>query len=130
MGSEVRQPRTAFWLASVAVAWALGATVWVLTASFYEPGGQTILEANDELSVRIALLVPAVASAAAWLALHIACRDGRRAPRTTGLVLGSLLVLFTLVTGFTIGTFFLPGAIALTVAAVMTPTGPPGGVAA
>ena len=128
MGSKVRQPRTAFWLASIAVAWALGATVWVLTASFYEPGGQTILEANEELSVRVALFVPAVASVAVWLALRIACRDGKRAPRMTGLVVGLLLVLFTLITGFTIGSFFLPGAIALTVAAVTTPTGPPRGV--
>ncbi len=102
----------------------------MLTASFYEPGGQTILQANEELSVRVALFVPAVASVVAWLALHIACRDGKRAPRMTGLVVGSLLVLFTLITGFTIGTFFLPGAIALTVAAVMTPTGPPRGVPA
>jgi hypothetical protein len=102
----------------------------VLTASFYEPGGQTILEANEELSVRVALFVPALASVTAWLALHIACRDGKRAPRMTGLVVGSLLVLFTLITGFTIGTFFLPGAIALTVAAAVTPTGPPRGVPA
>jgi hypothetical protein len=99
-----------------------------MTASFYEPGGQTILEANEELSVRVALLVPAVASVAVWLALHCACRDGKRAPRMAGLVVGALLVLFSLITGFTIGIFFLPGAIALTVAAVMTPTGPSRGV--
>jgi FtsH-binding integral membrane protein len=120
--SEARPRRAAFWLATGAVAWAAGFTAWVLTASFYEPGGETILEANDEPIVRVALLVPLVTSAFVWLALHVACRDGRRAARTAGLVAASVLVAFALLTGFTIGTFFLPGAIALTVAAAITPT--------
>lgn len=122
MGSEPRPRRTAFWLATGAVAWALAVTLWMLTASFYEPGGETILEANDELTVRVALAVPVLASALVWLALHIACRDGRRSARTFGLAGASLLLGFALLTGFTIGTFFLPGAIALTAAAVLTPT--------
>ena len=118
--------RTAFWLATGAVAWALGATGAMLTAPFYQPGGETILQANAELTVRVALLVPVVASALVWLALHIACRDGRPAARRAGLAVASLLLFFALLTGFTIGLFFLPGAVALTAAAVMTPTGPPG----
>lgn len=115
---------TAFWLATGAVAWASGATAWVLTASFYEPGGETILEANDELTVRVALFVPVVASALVWLALHIACRRRRPAARRSGVVVASLLLCFALLTGFTIGLFFLPGAIALTAAAMLTPIGP------
>lgn len=122
MGSEPRPRRTAFWLATGAVAWALAVTIWMLNASFYEPGGETILEANDELLVRVALAVPVLASALVWLALHIACRGGRRSARTLGLAGASLLLGFALLTGFTIGTFFLPGAIALTAAAVLTPT--------
>ena len=121
MDTYVRPRRAAFWLATAAVAWSVGFTVWVLTASFYEPGGETILEANDELTVRVALLLPAAISALVWLALHIACRDGRRRPRTVGLAGASMLLGFALLTGFTIGMFVLPGAIALMAAAVMTP---------
>ena len=122
MGSQRRSRprRTAFWLASAAVAWAVGFTVWVLTASFYEPGGETILAVNEELTVRLALFTPLVVSALVWLALHVACRNGSQAARTWGLVGACLLLFFSLLTGFTIGAFVLPGAGALTAAAVMT----------
>ncbi len=121
MGSHARPHGAAFWLASVAVAWAVGFTAWALTASFYEPGGQTILEANAELTVRIALFVPLVTSAFVWLALHVACRDASRSARRWGLAAASLLLVFAILTGFTIGTIVLPGAVALTAAAAMTP---------
>jgi len=126
MGSQRRSRpgRTAFWLASAAVAWAVGFTAWVLTASFYEPGGETILAVNEELTVRLALFTPLVVSALVWLALHVACRNGNRAARTWGVVGACLLLFFSLLTGFTIGAFVLPGAVALTAAAVMTRVGP------
>jgi hypothetical protein len=101
--------------------WAAGFTLWVLTASFYEPSGQTILQANPELAVRVALLLPVVLSVLVWLALHVARRDGRRGARALGLTGATVLLCFSLLTGFTIGLFVLPGAIALTVAALMTP---------
>jgi len=125
MGSSLRPDRAAFWLATGAVAWAAAFTVWVLTASFYEPGGETILAVNDELSVRIALFAPLVTSALVWLALHVACRDNNRAARRLGLAAASILLVFAILTSFTIGTFVLPGALALTAAATMTPVGPP-----
>lgn len=124
MGSSLRPHRAAFWLATGAVAWAAAFTVWVLTASFYEPGGQTILAANEEISVRIALFMPLLTSALVWLALHIACRNDNRAARSLGLAAASTLLVFAILTGFSIGTFVLPGAIALTAAAAMTPVGP------
>lgn len=124
MGPDARPRRAPFWIATGAVLWALGFTVWVLTAGFYEPSGETILEANAELSVRVALLTPAALSVVVWLALHVACRDGRRGARTLGIIGASLLLAFALVTGFSIGLFVLPGAIALAVAAVMTPVAP------
>ena len=123
MSSSLRPRRAAFWLATGAVAWAAMLTVWVLTASFYEPGGETILAANDELSVRIALFVPVVVSAFVWLTLHIACRNDSRAARSLGLATASILLVFAILTGFTIGLFVLPGAIALTAAAALTPLG-------
>ena len=124
MGSLLPPRRAAFWLATGAVAWASAFTVWVLTASFYEPGGKTILAANEELRVRIALFVPLVTSALVWLALHVACRNDNRAARSLGLAAASTLLIFAILTGFTIGTFVLPGAIALTAAATMTPVRP------
>jgi hypothetical protein len=123
MASPLRTRRAAFWLATGAVAWAAAFTVWVLTASFYQPGGETILAANDELIVRIALFVPLVTSAIVWLALHVACRNDNRAARSLGLTAASILLVFAILTGFTIATFVLPGAIALTAAAAMTPVG-------
>jgi hypothetical protein len=124
MSSSLRPRRAAFWLATGAVAWAIGFTAWVLTASVYEPGGETILAANEELIVRIAVFAPLVTSALVWLALHIACRDANRVARSVGLAAASTLLVFALLTGFTIGMFVLPGAIALTAAAAMTPIGP------
>jgi len=126
MHPDARPCRGPFWIATGAVVWALGFTVWVLTAPFYEPGGETILEVNEELSVRVALLLPAVISALVWLALRAACRGGwRGAPaRAMGLTGASVLLFFALLTGFSIGLFVLPGAIALTAAAVMTPSAP------
>lgn len=124
MGSTRRSHRAAFWLATGAVAWAAAFTAWVLTASVYEPGGETILAANEELTVRVALFVPLVSSGLVWLALHIACRNDNRPARSLGLAVASILVVFAILTGFTIGTFVLPGAIALTAAAALTPVGP------
>ena len=40
-----------------AVAWAAGVTVWVLTASFYEPGGETIPAVNEEALAAVAIVV-------------------------------------------------------------------------
>ncbi len=128
MDPDTRPCRAPFWIATGAVVWALAFTVWALTAPFYEPSGQTILEANDELSVRIALLLPAVISALVWRALRVACRDGRRGARAIGVTGASVLLFFALLTGFSIGLFVLPGAVALTAAAVMTPSAA-GGIA-
>jgi len=119
MPSQARPQRAAFWLATGAVAWAVAFTAWVLTAPFYEPDGQTILAANDELTVRVALFVPLVISALVWLALHIGCRNGSRWARRLGLAAACILLVFSFLTGFTIGTFVLPGAIALTAAAAL-----------
>lgn len=118
-----RPPRAAFWLATGAVAWAAAFTAWAMTAAVYAPGGQTILDANDELAVRLALAAPLVVSALVWLVLHVACRRRSRAARGVGRAAAWMLVGFSVLTGFTIGMFVLPGAIALTAGALMTPIG-------
>jgi hypothetical protein len=110
-------------LATGAVVWAAGVTAWALTASAYSDG-QTILEANPEPTVRVAVALPLAAPALVWVLLSAACRTNRRSARMCGIVAASLLVLFAVVTGFTIGLFVLPGAVALVTAAVYTPVGP------
>ena len=102
--------------------WAAGFTAWVLTAAVYSDG-QTILQANPEPVVRVAVALPLAASALVWVLLNAACRTNSRWARTSGIVAASVLVLFALVTGFTIGLFVLPGAVALVTAAVYTPVG-------
>ena len=110
-------------LATAAVVWAAGFTAWALTASAYSDG-QTILEANPETTVRLAIAFPLAASALVWVLLGTACRTNRQWVRISGLVAASLLVLFAVLTGFTIGLFVLPGAVLLVLAAIHTPVSP------
>jgi hypothetical protein len=122
MAIRLDRGRRAFTLATAAVVWAAGFTWWVLTASVYSDG-QTILEANPETTVRVAIAIPLAASAVVWALLRVACRANRRWARTCGIAAASLLLLFALVTGFSIGLLVLPGAVALVAAAVCTPVG-------
>ena len=122
MAIRLDRGRRAFTLATGAVVWAAGFTWWVLTASVYSDG-QTILEANPETTVRVAIAIPLAASAVVWMLLCVACRANRRWARTCGIAAASVLLLFALVTGFSIGLFVLPGAVALVAAAVSTPVG-------
>ena len=120
MASRSHRGRSAFALATGAVVWAAGFTAWALTASSYSDG-QTLLEANPETTVRVAIALPLAVSALVWVLLSAACRTNAAWARTGGIVAASLLVLFAVVTGFTIGLFVLPGAVALMAAAVRTP---------
>jgi hypothetical protein len=122
MVSRPHSGRRALVLATAAVVWAAGFTGWALTASAYSDG-QTLLEANPETTVRVAVAIPLVVSAIVWVLLSTACRTHSRAARVAGIVVASLLVAFAVVTGFTIGLFVLPGALALVFAAVYTPVG-------
>jgi hypothetical protein len=124
VASRPYRGRSAFALATGAVLWAAGFTAWALTASTYSDG-QTILEANPETTVRVAIAIPLATSALVWVLLSTACRTNRRWARSCGIVTASLLVFFAVITGFTIGLFVLPGAVALMAAAVRTPVGPP-----
>lgn len=122
MASPGHRGRSAFALATAGVVWAAAFTAWVLTAAVYSDG-QTILQANPEPVVRVAVALPLAASAIVWVLLNAACRTHSRSARTAGIVTASLLVLFAVVTGFTIGLFVLPGALVLLTAAVHTPVG-------
>jgi hypothetical protein len=109
-----------FWLATLALVCAAAFTVWALFGSAYS-SGETILEANPEASVRIAIAAPLVVTSAVWLLLHVACRFDARWARRSASILAWLFVAFAVVTGFSIGLLVLPVAIALVCAAALTP---------
>ncbi len=112
--------RLAFSLATAAVCCAVGFTVWALTASVYS-SGETLLEANPELSVRVALALPLVVTLGVWLLLHAACRRNARPAKTAATIIASLLVAFAAITGYSIGMFVMPVAALLLAAALITP---------
>ena len=110
----------AFWLASAAVAAAGAFTVWALVAPVYA-SGQTVLQANPEFSVRIAIATPLVLASVVWVLLRAACRFNANWARVTGATLAWLLLAFGVITGFSIGMLVLPAAGLLVLAATVTP---------
>ena len=56
-----------------------------------------------------------------WLLLHVACRFDARWARRAASTVAWILVAFALITGFSIGLLVLPAAIALVMAASLTP---------
>jgi hypothetical protein len=120
MTADPANGQLAFGMATAAVACAAAFTVWALTASVYS-SGDTILEANPEFVVRIALALPLLVTAGVWILLHLACRLNLRWAKATGTAIASLLAAFAVVTGFTIGMFVMPAALLLLLAALLTP---------
>ena len=95
-------------------------TVWALFASTYS-SGETVLEANPEFSVRVAVAAPLLVTLAVGLLLHVACHFGATWARRAASTMAWLLVVFAVITGFSIGMFVLPGAVVLVLAASLTP---------
>jgi len=110
-------------MATAAVACAAAFTVWARTASVYS-SGETILEANREFSVRLALAIPLLVTTGVWMLLHIACRSNVAWAKGAATTIASLLVAFAVLTGFSIGMFVMPAALLLLLAAVRTPVTP------
>jgi hypothetical protein len=110
----------AFGVATAAVVYAAAFTAWALTAPFYS-SGETILEVNPEVSVRIAIAIPLLVTSTVWLLLHLACRLDATRARTAAKTVAWLLVAFAVITGFSIGLFVLPCALMLVAAATLTP---------
>jgi hypothetical protein len=120
VAAGARKGRLAFGLATAAVVYAVAFTVWALIAPAYS-SGETILEENPELSVRIAIALPLLITATVWLLLHLACRFDAARTRRAAAIVAWLLVAFAVITGFSIGLFVLPGAVLLVAAATLTP---------
>ena len=121
MSSPRAAGRAAFALATAAVVFAAAFTVWALTAGAYSSAGQTLVEANDELTVRLAIAAPLAVTTAVWLLLHAACRRNLASARSTELWIAWLLVAFSIISGFSIGLFVMPAALLLAAAAHFTP---------
>ncbi|HEX8083272.1 MAG TPA: hypothetical protein VF529_03215 [Solirubrobacteraceae bacterium] len=98
-----------------------GVQVWAPTASAYSDG-RTILEANPGTWFQIVIALPLAVTALGWMLLHVACRYDRGAAKIAGATLAWLLLAFSVVSGFSIGLFVMPAAVALVIAAIMTPT--------
>jgi hypothetical protein len=107
-------------LATAAVVYAAVFTVWALVAPVYS-SGETILEANSEIAVRVAIAIPLLVTSTVWLLLHLACRFDATRARVAAATVAWLLVAFAVITGFSIGMFVLPGAVMLVAAAGLTP---------
>ena len=122
MTTASRDGRRAFWLATAAVMLAAAFTVWALSASAYS-SGETILAANPGLSVRLAVAAPLLVTSTVWALLRVACRRDATWARRVALAMAWLLVAFAVATGFSIGMFVAPSAVALVLAAALTPAG-------
>ena len=120
MAARPRNGRAAFGLATAAVVYAAGFTVWALAAPVYS-SGQTILDANPEFSVRVAIAMPLLVTSIVWSLLHVACRFDATVARIAASAVAWLLVVFAVITGFSIGMFVMPGAVMLVAAAALTP---------
>jgi len=112
--------RDAFWLATAAVGWSLAFIGLALFAPSYGSGA-TLLEADPETLVRVAVATPLVLSSAVWLLLHAACRFDAVWAQRAGAAGAWLLVGFAVIAGFSIGLFVVPVAIALVLAVARTP---------
>ena len=96
-------------------------TWWALTASVYEPGGETLLEVNRGPLAAASVGIPLVVSMFVWGALRVACRRRSRLAWGLGRTAAGLLLFFALISGFSIGLLFLPAAAALLAAVALTP---------
>ena len=104
--------RAGTWLGWMALAWCAGVSIALLVVPVYSSGA-TLLEDNDELLPRVALLVPV-----GLTALPLALSERVRGVVT--ILCAVVLAAFCLVTGFTIGLAYLPAVPLLTLSAWMS----------
>lgn len=113
--------RRAFVLTVIAFVWSIGLLVAALVAPVYGPA--TLVDDNGP-RVLLVVAVPAVISAAAWIALWRKCTRGDRVSGyvawTCVWILGGFCVLAIL----SVGIFIAPVAVLLACAASLTPSGP------
>jgi hypothetical protein len=104
-------------LVLLALAWGVALIAAALLVPVY---GSATLVAENGADVLIPVGIPAVVSAAVWVALHVKCSRGGRAPDLVAWLLIGLLGAFCLVAILSIGVFVLPVAALLAIGAAMT----------
>ena len=112
--------RRAFVLTLLALVWSIGLLVMALFAPEY---GSTTLVQENGAGVLIPVGIPAVISAAVWLALWRRCTRGGSVSGVVAWTCVSLLVVFCLLALASIGLFVIPVAVLLACATSATPLG-------
>ncbi|HET7048670.1 MAG TPA: hypothetical protein VFI54_10425 [Solirubrobacteraceae bacterium] len=112
--------RRAFVLTVLAFVWSIG----LLAAALFAPeyGSTTLVEENGS-GVLLPVAVPAVISAAVWLALWRKCTRGGSVSGVVAWTFVSLLAVFCLLALASIGMFVIPVAVLLAWAVSVTPPG-------
>jgi hypothetical protein len=100
-------------------AWGVALIAGALILPVY---GSATLVAENGSGVLIPVAIPALVSAAVWVALHVKCSRGGHSAEVVAWLLITALFLFCLVAVFSIGALVLPVAALLAAAAVMTPS--------
>jgi hypothetical protein len=112
--------RQAFVLTVLAFLWSVG----LLAAALFAPAyGSTTLVQENGSGVLIPVGIPAVISAAVWLALWRRCTRGGAVSRVVAWTCVSLLALFCLIALASIGLFVIPVAVLLACATSLTTPG-------
>jgi hypothetical protein len=112
--------RRAFVLTVLAFVWSIGLLVAALLAPAY--GSATLVDENGS-GVLLVMAVPAVISAAVWLALWRKCTRGGPVSGVVAWTCVSVLAVFCLLGLASIGLFVIPVAALLAWAASVTPSG-------
>jgi hypothetical protein len=112
--------RRAFVLTVLAFVWSIGLLVAALFAPAY--GSATLVDENGT-RVLVVIAVPAVISAAVWLALWRKCTRGGSVSGVVAWTCVSLLAVFCLLALASIGMFVIPVAVLLAWAVSETPPG-------
>jgi amino acid permease len=107
-------------LTVLAFVWSIGLLVAALLAPAY--GSATLVDENGT-RVLVVIAVPAVISAAVWLALRRKCTRGGPVSGVVAWTCVSLLAVFCLLALASIGMFVMPVAVLLAWAVSVTPPG-------
>jgi hypothetical protein len=111
----------AFALTVIAFLWSIGLLVAALVAPVY--GSATLVDDNGA-RVLLVVAVPAVITAAAWIALWRRCTRGNRVSGYVAWKCVWVLAGFCVLAILSIGIFVAPVAVLLACAASLTPSGP------
>jgi hypothetical protein len=115
----VERGRRASLLVLVALGWGVILIAGALVVPVY---GSATLVGENGAGVLVPVAIPAVVSAAVWVALHVQCSRGGHFAALVARVLIAALCAFCLVAILSIGVYVLPVVAFLAAAALITPS--------